>query len=134
MRAFIPGPARAVLAALCAATVLCAAIVAAAPAAATVTKRATRTFTLPAATTRTFVVAFPDALKFGDSTYSGSVTVRAAARAGLAPPALARVRLLRRGPALGGSDYEARIANANPAGTAPVRVVIVAVTREPASP
>jgi hypothetical protein len=127
VRAFIPGPARAVLAAIFAAALLCAAIVAAAPAAATVSKHATKTFTLAAGQTRAFDVPFPDALEFGGSTYSGRVTIVATR-----PASEGRVRVLRQSPAIGGSVYRAVVRNANPAGSAPVRVVIEAITREPA--
>jgi len=132
VRAYVPGPARAALAALGAATLLCAAIVSAAPAAATVTKRATMTFSLPAASTRTFDVGFPDALKFGGSTYAGDVTIRATSRAGLRPPALGKVKVLAQAPALGGSVYQVKVRNANPTGTAPASVVVTAITHEPA--
>ena len=129
MRASVPGPARAAFAALCAATLLCAAIVAAAPAAAPVTKRTTRTFALPASSTRTFAVGFPDALKFGSSTYGGDVTIRAP-QAGLRAPALGKVKVLRQAPALGGSVYQVTVSNANPFGTAPVSVIVTAITHE----
>jgi len=130
VRASVPGPARAAFAALCAATLLCAAIVAAAPAAAPVTKRTTRTFALPASSTRTFAVGFPDALKFGSSTYGGDVTIRATSQAGLRAPALGKVKVLRQAPALGGSVYQVTVSNANPFGTAPVSVIVTAITHE----
>jgi hypothetical protein len=107
----------------------------------TVTLHATRTVTLhapptvklPAGTVADYFIGYPDALKYGNATYRGSYRVLgplpgAAGRT----PSLRRVKVLSSGSALGGSDYMVRVRNANPPGTAAVRVAITAATTEPA--
>jgi len=120
---------RAVLAGLAAS----AALVASAYGAATVSKRATRTATVAAGRTKTIYVPYPDALKYGGATYSGSVAILPpAAGAHGSAPSLAKVTISSRGEALGGSEYRVVVRNANASGTAPVRVRVTATTREPA--
>jgi hypothetical protein len=103
----------------------------AAGAASKVTKHARSTVTIAAGRTRTVYVPYPDALKYGNATYAGKVLVLGAAPG--APgrrPQWALVKVLSAGSALGGSEYRARIRNANASGTAPVRVEVVATTVE----
>jgi len=97
-----------------------------------VIKHASRTITLAPGKTRTVTVPYPDALKYGNATYSGRTIVLGAApgAAGSAPErALVKVSLA--GSVLGGSEYQARITNTNPSGTAPERVKVIATTVEP---
>lgn len=106
---------------------------AAAAAAGTVVKHHVTTVTLRPGVTATFDVAYPDALKYGGATYSGTVRVLPPAPgAAGGTPSLGRVTVLSRGQALGGSELAVRVRNANPRGTAAVRVRITATTREPA--
>jgi len=105
---------------------------AAAGAASDVVKRATRTVRIAAGKTRTVDLPYPDALKYGNATYSGKVIVLGAVRgaAGTAPRR-GLVSVLDAGSVLGGSEYMARIHNANVKGSAPVRVEVLARTVEP---
>lgn len=96
------------------------------------TLAAGRTFRLKAGGVRTFRVAYPDALKYGGSKYSGRVRIlMPAAGAPGSRPSLQKVQVLSRGACLGGSDFCARVRNSNPSGTAAVRVRIVATTELP---
>lgn len=89
----------------------------------------TRTFVLASRTTRTFALLYPDALKYGDSTYSGKVRLRASTGgAHRQRPSLAKVRVLSSGSCVGGSEFCARVRNGNARGTASTRVRITATT------
>jgi hypothetical protein len=101
-------------------------------AASAVVKHAQGVATVPAGATRTVTVPYPDALEYGNARYRGHVTVLAPsnARPGHAPK-LAKVRILRAGSVLGGSEYQARVFNGNAAATAPVRVAVTTTTVEP---
>jgi hypothetical protein len=105
-----------------------------------ITEHHTRTFNLPPQRGTEFSVPFPDALKYGNSTYTGKFAV-------LAPkpgtkgrrPDLHKVRIDEVGDVLGGSAFGVRLANDNSIGTAAVRVRITAMTveqlpRTPAKP
>lgn len=92
----------------------------AAPAQAAHVKHHTETVTLPAHATRTYRLVYPDALRYGDQRYSG--TVRTLGRG------TARVRVLSQGSALGGSELRVRVRNDN---RFPVRLRITATTRRP---
>jgi hypothetical protein len=106
---------------------------AAALAAATHGLRTVRTFKLAAGKTKQFAVAYPDALEYGSATYSGTVTVLApAASERGSKPSLRRVHVKTRGSIMGDSSYAATVQNTNSAGTAPVRVEVVATTTLPA--
>jgi hypothetical protein len=88
-----------------------------------------QTRTLAAGTTKTFEIVYPDALKYGGSTYSGKVQILPPARrAHGRRPSLRKVRIRSRGSCVGGSEFCARVRNSNPRGTAPVRVRITATT------
>jgi hypothetical protein len=108
------------------------AVAATAGAASDVVKQATRTVQIAAGKTRTVNVPYPDALKYGNATYSGEVIFLGAVRgaAGTAPRR-GLVSVLDARSMLGGSEYMARIHNANVKGSAPVRVEVVARTLEP---
>ena len=96
------------------------------------TLTAARTFRLEAGGVRTFRVAYPDALKYGRSRYSGRVRIlMPAAGAPRSGPSLQKVHILSRGSCLGGSDFCARVRNSNATGTAAVRVRIRATTELP---
>jgi hypothetical protein len=97
-----------------------------------VTKRLTGFYAIPARATRTFNLPYPDALKYGNARYSGRVVVLAP-KAGATgrTPDLKKLSILYAGSALGGSEYEVRARNDNRAGTAAVRVELIATTVEP---
>jgi hypothetical protein len=87
---------------------------------------------VPAGQTRTLTVPFPDALKFGNATYSGAARILApvAGAKGRAPN-LHAARILESQPVQGGSAYQARAHNSNRRGTAAVRLSVTAKTIEP---
>jgi hypothetical protein len=99
-------------------------------AAQSVTKHLYGSTRIAAGQTRTVTVSYPDALEYGNATYSGTVRVVAVAGAGHAPD-LAKVRILSRGSVLGGSEYRVRARNTNAPGTAPVRLELTVTTVEP---
>jgi hypothetical protein len=104
----------------------------AAIAAGAVTKRGWQTVAIAPGRTRTVNVAYPDALKYANATYSGAVKVLGPAPGSSGgAPSRSLVRIVSAGSALGGSEYRAVIHNANAAGTAPERVEVAAITREP---
>lgn len=95
-------------------------------------KHATRTVQIAAGKTRTVTVPYPDALKYGNATYSGrTIVLGAVPGAAGTGPQRGLVTVLEAGSVLGGSEYRARIRNANAKGTAPERVEVVARTVEP---
>lgn len=98
-------------------------------AASVVDKHHSATVTIAAGQTRTLTVPFPDALRYGNATYRGTHSVTALASGRAPDPHL--VRVLSAHSILGGSEYQVRIRNANPAGTAAVRVRVTATTVEP---
>lgn len=100
-----------------------------AAAASVLDKHRSATVTIAAGQTRALTIPFPDALRYGNATYRGthSVTALASGR----PPDLHLVRVLSAHSVLGGSDYQVRVRNANPAGTAAVRLRVTATTVEP---
>jgi hypothetical protein len=99
-------------------------------AAGSVTKHFYGSKKIAAGETRTVTVSYPDALEYGNATYSGNVRVVAVVGAGHAPD-LAKVRILSRGSVLGGSEYQVRARNTNALGTAPVRLEVTVTTVEP---
>lgn len=97
-------------------------------------KRASRTISLRAGQTRTVLVPYPDALEFGGARYSGRVKVLSVAAPGHGrQPSLLLVKVLSKASSEGGSLLRVRIRNANAPGTLPVRALITAITRIPAS-
>jgi hypothetical protein len=94
------------------------------------TKTHVQTTSVAAGHTVTINVIYPDALKYGNARYSGSVVVMQpkTVRAGLQRPNLAKVKVLSKGSALGGSVYRVKVRNLNAAGTAPARVRVTART------
>jgi hypothetical protein len=106
--------------------------VGAAMAATSVAKHVSGFFTIPARQTRTIDVPYPDALKYGNARYSGRAVVLAPKSGAKGrPPNLKKVKILYARSALGGSEYEVRAHNDNSAGTAAVRVEVIATTVEP---
>ena len=101
-------------------------------AARSVVKTNTGFVSVPAQQTRTLSVPYPDALEYGNARYSGRWIV-------LVPPfgtkgrkpLIAAVKALSAGEAEGGSLFRVRVRNGNAAGTAPVRVEVIATTVEP---
>jgi hypothetical protein len=117
---------------VCAIAAVAALAAGAALAASSIVKRHSESTTIAAGQTRTLTVPYPDALKYGNARYSGSVMVLAP-KAGVKgrPPKLAKVRILEAQSVLGGSEYQARAHNGNAAGTAAVRFTVTATTLEP---
>ena len=74
------------------------------------TKSKSKTVSVPKGATRTIVVAYPDALRYGNATYKGKVTV-----------VNGKVKVLSKGSTQGGSAYQARVQNTG-SGTASVKV------------
>jgi hypothetical protein len=101
-------------------------------AASQVVKHASKVVAVPAGATRTVTVPYPDALEYANARYRGHVSVLAPADSapGRAPD-LVKVTIVRAGSVLGGSEYQARVHNGNSAGTAAVRISVVATTVEP---
>jgi hypothetical protein len=95
-----------------------------------VTDHSSASFKVGPGKTRMLAVSYPDALKYGNATYSGRYVVRAV-KSKLRPPNLADVKILYADSVLGGSSYEVRARNTNAAGTAPVAIKITATTVEP---
>jgi hypothetical protein len=83
------------------------------------TKSKSKTVSVPAGATRTIVVAYPNALRYGDAKYSGSVKVLSG-----------KVRILSRGATQGGSAYRARVRNT---GSSTASVKVTAKTTRPDS-
>lgn len=81
------------------------AVVLTAPAGATTRLSRSRTFTLHAHTTKTFQVGYPAALKFKGAKYSCTVKVSGPGKSG--------VRILSKGPALGGTVCRVKARNRN---------------------
>jgi len=103
----------------------------AAIAASSVTKHHTGFFNVPAGQTRMLSIPYPDALEYGNATYSGRDVVRAVKFGPkLRAPDLGKVRILYDGSVQGGSAFEVRAHNANGAGTAAVRLEVIATTVE----
>jgi hypothetical protein len=95
-------------------------------------KHSVDVITLPAGHARTVTVPFPDALEYGNARYSGrAVVLGGPAGARGRAPHRALVRVLDGRPVLGGSEWQVHIVNGNPAGTAPVRLEVIATTTEP---
>ena len=88
--------------------------------------------TIPAGRTRTLTVPYPDALEYAGARYSGEVEIKLPrpGTSGRAPD-LALVKILSRGSALGGSEYQVRAHNGNAPGTAAIRLEVIATTVEP---
>jgi hypothetical protein len=101
-------------------------------AARSVVKSNTGFVSVPAQQTRTLSVPYPDALEYGNARYSGRWIVLLP-RPGTkgSKPRISAVRALSAGEAEGGSLFRVRVRNGNAAGTAPVRLEVVATTREP---
>lgn len=97
-----------------------------------ITKNQNGFLNVPAGHTGTLTVPYPDALEYGNARYVGRVLVLAPRRAtkGRAPDLL-KVRILDAMPVQGGSGYQARAHNGNRAGTAAVRLEVIATTIEP---
>lgn len=106
-------------------------VASAAIAASTVTKHSTGFFKVPAGQTRMLSVPYPDALEYGNATYSGRDVVRAVKFGPtLRAPDLTKVKILYAASVEGGSSFQVRAHNANGAGTAAVRIEVIATTVE----
>jgi hypothetical protein len=89
---------------------------------------------LAAGKTRTFDVGYPDALKYGGASYSGSVRLMPPASCGPRNnpcPRLDRVHVLSKSSCEGGSDFCARVRNSNARGTVSYGVRLTATTELP---
>ena len=102
-----------------------------AAAAGSIAKNETASVSIPAAATRTLSVAFPDALKYAGARYSGRHELAAKPGAPGSTPDLSKVRILESHAIEGGSLYRVRAHNGNAAGSAPVRLTVIATTIEP---
>jgi hypothetical protein len=100
-------------------------------AAGSITKTRVGKVRLPAGSTRTVSVPYPDALKYGNARYSGVHVLRRKPFSAGSPPLLAKVRILSAHSIEGGSLYSVRADNANAPGTAPVELIVTARTVEP---
>lgn len=94
---------------------------------------ATQTRQLPAGRTETVSVAYPDALEYGGARYSGRVLVLPPRSKRGRRPKRGLVQVLSGSPALGGSEFRARVRNGNAPGTQPVRIEVIAQTTLPGS-
>ncbi len=118
------------LLALVAATLVSAA--AAAGAARSQILHADATIAIPAGDTRSLAVPYPDALEYGNAHYHGAWKVLGPpARASGRTPRTVEVTIIAAGPIEGGSLYRVRARNANAAGTAPIRLEVIATTTLP---
>jgi hypothetical protein len=89
-------------------------------------------FNVPAQRTRTLSVPYPDALEYGNARYSGRwIVLPPLPGAKGRKPSIGDVKVLSAGEAEGGSLFRVRVRNSNPAGTAPVRLEVIATTVEP---
>jgi len=104
---------------------------AAVAAAGSITKHEIASLSIPAATTRTLSVAFPDALRYANARYRGSHELAAEPGAPGSAPDLSKVRILESHAVEGGSLYRVRAHNGNAAASAPVRLTVIATTIEP---
>ena len=105
---------------------------AAALAARSVAKSNTGFVSVPAQQIRSLSVPYPDALEYGNARYSGRWIVRLPpAGTDGREPKVSAVKALSAGEAEGGSLFRVRVRNENPAGTAPVRLEVIATTVEP---
>jgi hypothetical protein len=99
-------------------------------AAASVTKNKIASVTLAAGATRTLSVPFPDALEYAGARYLGRHELAAEPGAPGSRPQLAKVAILESRAVEGGSLYLVRAHNGNAAGSAPVRLTVIATTIE----
>jgi hypothetical protein len=98
----------------------------------TIVKRHTEIFSLFDDHLTTANVAYPDALKFADATYAGTIKIIGAnPMVGGRRPDLGLVKVLSKQSTEGGSTLRVRIRNDNPHGTLAARAVVTAITREP---
>jgi hypothetical protein len=95
-----------------------------------VTDHSSGSFNVAPGKTRVLAIPYPDALKYGNATYSGRYAV-SAVTSKLKAPDLTKVKILYAGSVLGGSSYEVRAHNANRADTAAVTIKLTATTVEP---
>lgn len=112
------------------ATAVLLACAASAAAASTYTLYRTHVFSLAGGKTRSLKVAYPDALKYGGSKYSGKVKILPPA-AGARSPSLQKVHVLSKHSCLGGSDFCVKVRNDNSSSTAPVHVKVETKTQLP---
>jgi hypothetical protein len=97
-----------------------------------VIKHATGFVSIPPHQARTLSVPYPDALEYGNARYSGRwIVLPPLPGARGRRPSIADVKALSAGEAEGGSLFRVRVRNDNPAGTAPVRLEVIATTVEP---
>jgi hypothetical protein len=97
-----------------------------------VTKHESGSITIAAGATRTLTVPYPDALKYAGARYTGSAVVLGPPKGAKGSrPSLELVKIREAQSVLGGSEYQARAHNANPAGTAAVRLRVSTTTIEP---
>jgi hypothetical protein len=93
------------------------------------TRSTSKTFVLPDATTRTFSVGFPFALKYANAHYTGKVAIILPRNSPPGrTPSQALVKVLSKGPAVGGSVYRVKVRNSNAQIKLSVRVRITATT------
>jgi hypothetical protein len=119
---------------LVAATAVLAALVptAGALAAGSIVKHQVGSISVAPGQTRTLTVPYPDALEYGNARYYGHATIkRGPARGSARPASIRAVKILATGSVEGGSEFQVRVRNANPAGTGAVELVVTATTVEP---
>ena len=105
---------------------------ASAMAAGSITKHQTGSTSVPAGQTRTLTVPYPDALEYGNARYSGHTTIKLRPVQGKGRPAsVKKVKILESGSVEGGSEFQVRVHNGNAAGTAAIRLYVMATTVEP---
>jgi hypothetical protein len=97
-----------------------------------ITKHQIGSISVPAGQTRTLTVPYPDALKYGNASYSGHTTIelRPVGASGRSA-SVKKVKILNAASVEGGSAFQARVYNGNLAGTSAVRLRVTATTVEP---
>jgi hypothetical protein len=104
---------------------------AAATAAPSITKNEIASVTIAPGATRTLSVPFPDALEYAGARYRGRHELAPKPGALGSSPQLSKVAILESQAVEGGSLYRVRARNTNAAGSAPVRLTVIATTIEP---
>lgn len=123
--------ARRILAITLSLALLAAAAASATGARGSITKNEIASVTIAPGATRTLSVPFPDALEYSGARYLGRHELARKPGAAGSEPQLSKVAIIESGAVEGGSLYRVRARNANPPGSAPVRLTVIATTVEP---
>jgi len=95
------------------------------------TLTAKQTFNLKPGATKTFQLAYPDALEYGGAKYSGKVKLLKPTGHHGVTASLSLVKVVSQSSCMGGSEYCVKVDNTNAANSGSVRVAVTTQTRLP---